>query len=473
MASKERGLFKPTIVTYRLPDGSYRTPDGQRVTKDTLGAVRTVEESRKWYGRYVGGKGEEVRVPLAESKDVARRMLNKLRADEQLERVGIKDAYAGQRRVPVPEHLEDFRRFLAIKGNSPGHINKTVSSCRKIIEACKFDTLDDIKPSPVVDFLANLAERAPARVELTKDWYTKTEAVALLDIHPDSLGRLLRLAGLHGKGAGKARRYPREALAALQDRLCRGPGISARNHYLTAIKSFTRWLRRDQRMPNNLLEHLQKQNADVDIRHPRRALPKDAFVRFVQATAAGKTFRGLTGRDRLLLYTLAAHTGFRVEELASLCRASFDLDRTPATVTVEAAYSKHRRRDVQPLRSDVAKLVRPFLAGKPRRQRLWPGSWFWSGAEMVRSDLAAAGLPYEDEDGRCFDFHALRGQFISALAASGVHPKVAQVLARHSTITLTMDYYTHLDVFNVAGALDKLPDLPGTGSTKQREERHV
>jgi hypothetical protein len=39
--------------------------------------------------------------------------------------------------------------------------------------------------------------------------------------------------------------------------------------------------------------------------------------------------------------------------------------------------------------------------------------------------------------------------------------KVAQALARHSTITLTMDHYTHLDVLDVSGALDKLPPISG------------
>lgn len=91
---------------------------------------------------------------------------------------------------------------------------------------------------------------------------------------------------------------------------------------------------------------------------------------------------------------------------------------------------------------------------------------------MVRIDLAAAGLPYRDEGGRYFDFHATRGQFISMLAAGGVHPKVAQILARHSTIVLTMDAYTHLDVLDVAGALDKLPPLPnGKTSRKARYRR--
>lgn len=80
---------------------------------------------------------------------------------------------------------------------------------------------------------------------------------------------------------------------------------------------------------------------------------------------------------------------------------------------------------------------------------------------MLRGDLAAADIPYRDDAGRYFDFHAMRGQFIRLLAANGVHPKVAQVLARHSTFTLTMDFYTHLDVLDVSGALDKLPRVGG------------
>ena len=78
---------------------------------------------------------------------------------------------------------------------------------------------------------------------------------------------------------------------------------------------------------------------------------------------------------------------------------------------------------------------------------------------MLRHDLESADIPYEDDMGRVFDFHALRHQFISNLAAAGVHPKIAQTLARHSTITLTMDRYTHMAVSDVAGALEHLPKL--------------
>jgi hypothetical protein len=39
----------------------------------------------------------------------------------------------------------------------------------------------------------------------------------------------------------------------------------------------------------------------------------------------------------------------------------------------------------------------------------------------------------------------------------GLHPKVAQSLARRSTITLTMDFYTHVELFDVAGSVNGLP----------------
>ncbi len=67
--------------------------------------------------------------------------------------------------------------------------------------------------------------------------------------------------------------------------------------------------------------------------------------------------------------------------------------------------------------------------------------------------------------GRVFDFHSLRHQFISNPAAAGAHPKVAQQLAtqqlaRHSTISVTVDRYTHMHDPDVAGASRQLPDLP-------------
>jgi hypothetical protein len=43
------------------------------------------------------------------------------------------------------------------------------------------------------------------------------------------------------------------------------------------------------------------------------------------------------------------------------------------------------------------------------------------------------------------------------MAQSGIHPKPAQSLARHSTITLTMDRYSHVQLYDQAAALAALP----------------
>src|SRR5947209_12483935 len=48
---------------------------------------------------------------------------------------------------------------------------------------------------------------------------------------------------------------------------------------------------------------------------------------------------------------------------------------------------------------------------------------------------------------------------ISALSAGGASPKTVQCLARHSTITLTMDRHTHLNLMDETAALDALPAL--------------
>ena len=222
-----------------------------------------------------------------------------------------------------------------------------------------------------------------------------------------------------------------------------------------------------------------KLNANTDRRRIRRALLNEEVTWLIQTTEKGPVVRAMAGPERAMLYRLAVETGLRAGELASLTQASFHLaDLDAATVTVTAAYSKHRRDDVLPLRRDVAEAVAAFIAGKPADMRLFavpPRT-----AEMIQTDLAAArdawikaaGTKQEREarvatvfladidiSGRVLDFHALRHTFITRLARSGVMPAVARSLARHSTIVLTMDHYTHTLIEDERAALDRLPAI--------------
>jgi integrase len=462
-------LFRVKIVEYRTADGKARLADGARVNKNTPGAVRRVTRSKKWYGRYTDKDGVPHKVPLAESKEIARKMLDKLRGDNQLASVGLTDPFEGSKSRPLVEHLDDFGRYLAAAGNCPEYVKNTLAQCRRVIDGCGFERIEDLQPTAVVEFLAALRKGKAIALLAGKETWTVRELAALLGVRGDSVRRMVKRGQVQGEGQGRKLAFTRQAVVDLMNRRQHGVGIETSNHYVGALKMFSRWLVNHKRIGADPLAILSRMNADVDLRHQRRALPPESFSAFIDATAKGKPFRGITGTDRLLLYTLAANTGFRASELASLMPASFDLASKVPTVTVAAGYSKHKRADVQPLRPDVAEMMRQYIAGRPEQQLLWPGMWSEVGAEMVRGDLAAAGIPYADRSGRVFDFHAIRGQFISMLAAGGVHPKVAQALARHSTITLTMKNYSHLDVLDVAGALDKLPGLPQDRKAETRK----
>jgi integrase len=252
-----------------------------------------------------------------------------------------------------------------------------------------------------------------------------------------------------------------------------GMSIAASNDYVSSVKNFANWMVRSRRMPENPFRYLRKLNADSDPRHQRRpALPED-FAELLLATAAGKTFRGITGRDRVMIYLIATTTGFRASELASLTESSFELESESPCLRVRAAYSKRRRNDAIPLKQDIAEVLRGYIQElRLRRNKttlviggsnelLWPGSWPNKAAEMLRGDLEAAGIPYEDGQGCFLDFHALRHTFGTNLANAGVSPKVAQELMRHSDVKLTLNTYTHVGLYDLAGAVEKLPAFSG------------
>ena len=67
----------------------------------------------------------------------------------------------------------------------------------------------------------------------------------------------------------------------------------------------------------------------------------------------------------------------------------------------------------------------------------------------------AAGVPYTDGSGRYADMHSLRHSFITNLAKSGVHPKQAQDLARHSDINLTLTRYSHTIMPDLSSGPDR------------------
>ena len=185
----------------------------------------------------------------------------------------------------------------------------------------------------------------------------------------------------------------------------------------------------------------------------------------------------------MMLYRVAMETGFRRAELASLAPRSIDFETDLPSIRVEAKRTKNRKEVEQPIRRELAEELRRFIEanGIAQDAKLWVRVTK-NTANMLKRDLRAAReawvneagddetersarersdfLVYVDSSGRFADFHALRHSYISLLTRAGVRPEVAQELARHSDIRLTMQRYSHTVRMDGAEALDVLPSFP-------------
>ena len=139
---------------------------------------------------------------------------------------------------------------------------------------------------------------------------------------------------------------------------------------------------------------MERLNAETDIRHKRRALMPDEFARLVDAARnSGVEVQGYDGEMRARIYQISYLTGLRRSELASLTPNSFRLDDVQPTLTVDAACSKHRRKDVLPMHPELVTLVRGWITGLGPDEPLFFRLARRKTYTMVQKDLERAGIP--------------------------------------------------------------------------------
>ena len=206
----------------------------------------------------------------------------------------------------------------------------------------------------------------------------------------------------------------------------------------------------------------------------RRALTLQEIRKLIEsARESGESIQYYDGETRARIYILAYMTGLRRNELASLTPQSFDLKSKQPTVTVEAAFSKHRRRDVLPLHPELVIMLKAWVGGYRPDETLFPKLGKRRTWLMVKKDLERVGIEYVTREGIA-DFHAAgRHSRITELLRSGVSLPEAKELARHSDIKMTMRY-THIGMEDQAKAIKQLPwespKTSGTHSTRSGSE---
>lgn len=193
---------------------------------------------------------------------------------------------------------------------------------------------------------------------------------------------------------------------------------------------------------------------------PRRALkPQQVAALMAELDPAEETDAA---------YYLAIALGLRRGEVCGLSWGDVDLDdmsvsvrhsydvygnlKSPKTeagarmlpLSSEVADALRRHREAQEARGvEISPESPVVLDGDGKRLKPDTMGYRWS------RDRAALGL-------EGWKLHELRHSYLTMLAVAGVHPKVMQELAGHSSCAITMDIYTHVNMDSKRQAADTL-----------------
>ena len=362
-----------------------------------------------WQMTWVDHTGErKSKSAKTTDKATALRIAAKYEADAALRRDGVidpaLDAIGKQSQRSIESHLDDYAAKLRAGDRTERHIGETLSYIRKIAAASRWQIAADISADAAHRFACGLQE----------------------------LGRSARTVQAN----------------------------------LTAIKSFSKWLTQNDKLPRDPLASVSKPDPKTDRRHIRRMLLPEEWQRLRTVLTTGLEHDGMPAAERLLLYWTAIATGLRSGELNSLTRGNLFLDATQPYITCKAGNTKNRKLARQYIGSDLADALASHIATKAPTTLMFNMPHRFDVAEMLRADMVDARRQWlaeakndpterllreqsdflvdENHEGQQLDFHALRHTCGAWLAMQGAHPKLIQTVMRHSTITLTMDTYGHL-----------------------------
>jgi integrase len=390
------------------------TPRGKSPTRCEVvrigGRDRVKIPTGDWYYTYTGLGGKTLKQTVGPDKHEAEAAMLEREKEIRAQRRGDYDGYTREKGLqkPLAEWLDDYLALLAAKRRGETYIRSMRQQVGLVLTAGPrpWATWYDVTADGLTTFLA---------------WLRKNPRVA-------------RLKTL---------------------------GPSALNGYRASINSFTKWLAAKLKVHNPIPE-VPRFNPRLDVRRSVQPLTDAQLSQLVRAAGTHDRHRGMKGSDRAMLYLVAAYTGFRAGELAVLTPERFALDASRPGVLLKAGEDKAKRGVVQPLPPFLVEMLRPWLVGKKASERVWPGTWASqrNAFTFFRADLALAGVPTKDAEGRWLNFHGLRRKYISAVVRVVLNPKQAQILARHASFSMTFDTYASADFGGLADAVDRMPAPP-------------
>jgi integrase len=293
----------------------------------------------------------------------------------------------------------------------------------------------------VADYLANLTGGGRS----AKYIYTMERR---LNILADKCG-WKSLAEINANGFMAWRQSEKSDCKSRSGRSGLGASATTLNQYLASIRTFLAWCIDNGRYGVDPMAKVDK--VDGAKVRKRRALTDEQVGALL----------GVADDSRRLVYRFGLLTGLRRGEIEDLEWGDLGLRAIKPYIQLRAEATKAKRADRLPLDITLANDLRKSRPeGSKDSDCVFPvvpsiGVW--------KADLEAAGIPYKDDQGRQADFHAgTRKTLCTRLNRSGIAPRVAMQLMRHTDIKLTMVDYTDDGQLALDEAIAALPQITAT-----------
>jgi integrase len=372
----------------------------------------TVEKKGKWYISYYDSSGRRRREAAYTDKASSMQKLARKEKEAAQRQTGLADLFRTHSQTLLREHLKEFESYLKGRGVTERYQKTCISQLKLAFKQMEASYPDDLTADKGERFLI---------------WLTEDKKFSL----------------------------------------------KTRNDYLSVLRKFARWGVKRERWPRDPFENLNMVRTEQDIRRKRRALTGDELQKLLEVAkirvadiwreyprASAKRLRELEmlGYERSLIYKFAAVTGLRKNEIKTLRWVNISLEADTPSVTVEARYSKSRRKGVVALPADLAVDLREWQRLKASdSEKVFQVPRHLT--EHFKKDCEAAGIPLIDAAGRVVDFHSLRHTTATLLSKAKVSPRAAQAHLRHAQITTTMKTYTHIEMLDRQEVAEELSAL--------------
>lgn len=379
----------------RVYQPTYTKPDGK--------GGRTTVRVPSWYIEYHGADGKTHREKVGPNRRVAEAALVRAEEREARARHNLPDPAGDAReaRRPIADLFAEYLAVLAGRDTSPRYRDTVRDHLDRAAAGCRWRCWADVSADSLQKFLGRLRDEPVPR--------------------------------------GK------------RDR---GLGLATLNGVIRSCKGFANW-NADRTNTASPLRKVKPYPEARDRRRSKRVLTDAELGRLIAAaeSAPKRTNTRIDGPMRAALYRVAAYTGLRASELASLTPGHFLLGADPPVVVVEAKDAKGKREEPVPLPAHLVAFLAKWFVGRRAKAPLWPGDWAKQRRQVhwLARDAKRAGL------GPGVMLHGLKRKFVTGLLKTGANPDEVRRLARHRHVSTTLNYYANTDMPDLKRVADKLP----------------